>query len=124
MGGPLADLLDLPLAQELAEGVVDERDVAPTDVPDAVRVLLPAAPNTWCEHEELAVDGMPVTWWVDEPDEPGEAPVVHACTIDGLARALAWAGGAWHLRGAVLAVLDGLSAAEEVLLDEAFSPSR
>jgi hypothetical protein len=95
----LADLLDLPLASELAAGRVDQPGV-PVPVPAAVREVEPGLPETWREHEELLVDGVPVDWWVDDDDLP------HAATADGLARALAWASGRWdrrHLLGALLA---------------------
>ncbi len=93
----LADLLDLPLASELADGVV-AGDGVPAAVPDAVRAVLPGAPTTWQEHDELLVDGHEVDWWVVGGD-------VHAATSDGLARGLAFAAGAWAARHAVAAVL-------------------
>jgi len=94
----LADLLDLPLASELAAGRVDS---VGTRVPVAavVRDLLPDAPGSWLEHEQLLVDGQPVDWWVDDDGVP------HAATSDGLARALAWSTGAWTRRHLVAAVL-------------------
>lgn len=101
----LAELFDLPLAGELADGRVDERPGAtcvPSPVPGAVAALLPGAPRQWCEHERLYVDGVEVDWWVDGP--PG-ARTVHASTFGGLADGLAWAGGAWHLRAALAEVL-------------------
>jgi CHAT domain-containing protein len=83
-------------------------------VPVPVAVVLPAAPGRWCEHDQLLVDGVEVDWWVDGAG-------VHACTLDGLARGLAWACGAWTLRGALEEVLLDPGALGEVLLDEAFS---
>ena len=93
----LADLLDLPLASELATGrVVGEGVVA--DVPGAVVTVLPGAPRQWHEHDRLLVDGHEVDWWV-------EGGVVHAATSDGLARALAWAAGDWPARHVVAQLL-------------------
>jgi hypothetical protein len=102
----LADLFDLPLVAELAEGVVEETGGRIADVPAAVRDLVPEVPHRWCEHEELRVDGAEV--------------VVHAVTLDGLARGLAWAGGAWASRGAIAEVLLDPASLAVVLLDEAF----
>jgi hypothetical protein len=118
----LADLLDLPLAADLAAGVVDEAEGQLAAVPAQVHELLPAAPVRWCEHEELRVDGAEVDWWVD-----GDG-LVHAVTLDALARGLAWAAGGWAARGALAEVLLDPAALAGVLLDEAFaapvSPAR
>ena len=94
----LADLLDLSLVSELFAGRVTsegERE----DVPDVVLQLLPQAPDTYVEHEELVLDDEFETDWrvVD-----GE---VHASTFDGLARALAWAAGRWDRRHLIAALL-------------------
>lgn len=93
----LADLLDLPLASELADGVVQTQGTA-LAVPSAVAAVLPAAPRTWHEHDELRVDGHEVDWWVSGGQ-------VHAATADGLARGLAFAAGRWAARHAVAALL-------------------
>jgi hypothetical protein len=114
----LAELLDLPLAAELAAGVVDEAGAQLAGVPPEVHDLVPAAPPRWCEHEELRVDGADVDWWVD-----GEG-LVHAVTLDALARGLAWAAGAWGARAALAEVLLDPGSLPDVLLDESFSPGR
>jgi hypothetical protein len=113
----LAAALDLPLAADLAAGAIEEtgRQVA---VPAVVGALLPHAATTWCEHEELVVDGVEVDWWVD----PGG--LVHASTLDGLARGLAYQAGAWPARSAVAEVLLDPAALPRLLLDEAFSRGR
>ncbi|NYH87589.1 hypothetical protein [Actinopolymorpha rutila] len=98
----LAELLDLPLASELAAGEVGGEpagDGGERQVPEAVRLLLPEVPTSWWEYDDLHVDGQSVEWWVDDDGRP------HAATGAGLARALAWAGGRWDLRYAVAAVL-------------------
>jgi hypothetical protein len=115
----LADLFDLPLAEDLADGVVEESGGRLAEVPPAVHELVPAAPRRWCEHDELGVDGAEVDWWVDGP-AGGEA-IVHAVTLDALARGLAWAGAAWASRGALAEVLLDPSSLAGLLLDEAFS---
>ncbi|MEV0968815.1 sacsin N-terminal ATP-binding-like domain-containing protein [Microtetraspora glauca] len=93
----LSELLDLPLAGELVNGVVtssgEERPV-----PAEVRSLLPSAPLSYVEHGELLVDGRPVPWRFFEGK-------VHASGIEGLARGLAWASGQWGDRLAVAALL-------------------
>lgn len=107
----LAGALDLPLCTELADGTVDDpEDGALAATPDAVRDLLPGAPFSWLEHEDLRVDGAPVDWWVD-----GEGPTatVHATHLAGLARALAQAAGRWSDRHtAELLLTDPVRAAE------------
>ncbi|MDQ1293320.1 MAG: hypothetical protein QG608_1201, partial [Actinomycetota bacterium] len=115
----LAELLDLPLAGDLAPGKVDELQEPGRldEVPAAVRELLPLAPSTWCEHDRLMVDGVEVDWWVDE------SGTVHASTFDGLAQALAWAGDAWHRRGAVATVLTEPDLLAEVAAQEVFGPA-
>ncbi|WP_217616780.1 sacsin N-terminal ATP-binding-like domain-containing protein [Cellulomonas sp. GbtcB1] len=110
----LAELLGVPVAGDLADGVVDERDGDDAGTlsatPDAVRVLLPGAPDTWIEHEQLRVDGVPVDWWVDGS---GPDAIVHATHLAGLARGLAQACGAWRLRHAAeLALVEPARAAE------------
>jgi hypothetical protein len=108
-----ARLLDLPFAADLADGAVDtggELD----DVPAAVRALLPDAPTTWVQHDDLLVDGTPVDWWVEE-----DGPVVHAVHLVGLAAGLAQAAGRWDLRYAVEALLASPERADEIALDVA-----
>jgi hypothetical protein len=118
----LADLLDLPLASEVAAGDVVEEDagtagqVQPT-ARELLR-LLPDAPATWCEHDQLLVDGVEVDWWVN-----GDGPeaVVHAATTDGLALGLAWASGRWELRGLVADLLAEPETVADVMIDQVFS---
>ena len=94
----LADLLDLDLASEVIDAGVDEPGEV-RDVPDAVRALLPDAPSTYVEHDDLILaDGTEVDWRVADG-------VVHTSTFDGLARGLAWAAGRWDQRHLVSAML-------------------
>ncbi|WP_432926717.1 sacsin N-terminal ATP-binding-like domain-containing protein [Microbispora sp. CA-135349] len=93
----LSEVLDLPLAGEEVTGAVTSTG-AEKPVPPEVRSLLPAAPSTYVEHDELLVDGRPVPWRFYEG-------VVHATGVDGLARGLAWAAGQWGDRLAVAALL-------------------
>jgi hypothetical protein len=113
----LADLLDLAVAADLAIGKVEETGQL-VAVPDGVRTLLPRGPVSWCEHEDLLVDGVDVDWWVEGQ---GPTALVHANTFEGLARGLAWAAGAWHRRGAVLDVLTDPTRLLPAVIDEAFT---
>lgn len=104
-----ATLLDLPFASDLADGDVaagGEVDV----VPAGVRALLPDAPDTWVQHDDLTVDGAPVDWWVADS-------VVHAVHLAGLAAGLAQAAGRWDLRYAVEVLLTDPDRAAEIALD-------
>ena len=94
----VADLLDLDLASEAADGVLTCATPAPQALPGAVATLLPGAPATWLRTAGLAVDGAPVRWWVSD----GEVLAVdEAAAADGLA----CAAGRWELRRAVAALL-------------------
>ncbi len=93
----LSEVLDLSLAGEVVTGAVTSAG-AEKPVPPEVRSLLPGAPVTYVEHDELLVDGRPVPWRFFEG-------VVHATGVDGLARGLAWAAGQWGDRLAVAALL-------------------
>lgn len=117
----LADLLDLPLAGELAAGeVAEDDDVAGISQPTTaqLRRLLPEVPATWCEHDQLLVDDVEVDWWVNGS---GRQASVHAATTDGLARGLAWAAGQWELRGLVTALLSEPDTAADIMIDQVFS---
>jgi hypothetical protein len=114
----LADLLDLDLASDVAAGQVTSSGVE-ADVPAAALELVRGngsagrEPVTrWVEHDDLLVDGVPVDWWVADG-------VPHAATSEGLARALAWAAGAWHLRHALAALLTDPAAAARLMLEDA-----
>ena len=95
---PLADLLDLRLASEAIKAdIADPGEVR--EVPEAIRTLLPDAPATYVEHDDLLLtDGTEVDWRVLDG-------VVHTTTFDGLARGLAWAAGRWDQRHLVAAML-------------------
>ncbi|MET9271709.1 hypothetical protein [Kribbella sp. NPDC003557] len=109
----LSDLFDVPLAQEVAEGNLDAGGTE-ADVPALVAELVPEVPATWWEHEELTVDGVEVSWWVDADGAP------HAATFDGLAKALAWAAGRWDRRHVIRAVLNEPDRSVELLVDAVY----
>ena len=107
-GHELADVLDIDVSDDAAcgaEGVAgsgDRRDV-PASVAGHVRV------DHYWEHDALTVGGRAVDWWVTDGSE------VHACTLDGLASALAWADRRWQRRWELAARLTGDSAGRGVL---------
>lgn len=109
----LADLLDVDLATDRADGLVTSQGSAEA-IPTVGREMVPGGPEQWWRHEALAVDGQPVDWWVDDD---GRA---HARDAHGLARALAWATGRWDLRHVLAALLTEPERQAEVVLDAAF----
>ncbi|WP_432491094.1 sacsin N-terminal ATP-binding-like domain-containing protein [Kineococcus gypseus] len=123
----VADLLDVDLASERADGLAgapagapaDERPV-PVDVPAEVAVLLPGCPRRWWRVPALRVDGHPVPFWVERA--PGAAgahgPAVLAVDETGAAAGLALAAGRWPLRRAVAALLAAPAPERAALLAE------
>ncbi|WP_433338812.1 sacsin N-terminal ATP-binding-like domain-containing protein [Spirillospora sp. CA-294931] len=103
LAGPLADLLDLPLASEEVPGAVESSGV-PAGVPDVVGGVLPGAVVSYVAHDRLVVDGQDVPWFLGE----GE---LHASGPEGLARGLAWLAGRWEDRFEAEAVLRSPDAA-------------
>jgi len=109
----LADLLELDLASEAIPGTVTSEG-QPQPVPDAVRELLPACPDTYMEHDELILDDeFEVAWRVIDG-------VAHASTFDGMARALAWAAGRWDRRHHIAALLAEPESAVELIEETRF----
>ncbi len=91
-GSPhLAEVLDVAVSDDAscsATGIVGtgvERPVP--SVPD-----VGGLPKSYREHDELIVGDVSVDWWVTAEGE------VHVSTVEGLARALAWASGQWSRR--------------------------
>ncbi|GAA0978585.1 hypothetical protein GCM10009555_041810 [Acrocarpospora macrocephala] len=93
----LSEVLDLPLVGEIVTGDVTSTGTE-RPVPPQVQTLLPTAPSTYIAHEELLVDGRPIPWRFFDGK-------VHASSVEGLARGLAWASGQWGDRLAVAALL-------------------
>jgi hypothetical protein len=108
----LADVLDVPLAAERYAVEMADRG-GPASVPASVTAILPDAPATYIEHDDLRVAGSPVTWWVVDS-------VIHACTVDGLARGLAWVCGRWSDRLLIAEALREPSAVPMLLIEDAF----
>jgi hypothetical protein len=107
----LADVLDVATTDDRLAEPAPEGGTARPVPPEVALVLGAGTPASWWEHEELTVAGAPVQWWVDER---GRA---HACTVDGLARALAWAARRWSARYEVAAVLTDPGRVAEVLAE-------
>jgi hypothetical protein len=105
----LADVLDVARSSDRVPGAVPGGAQRP--VPDVVARVLPGAPARWWEHDDITVGGQPVTWWVD-----GEGRV-HAATLDGLARGLAWAAGRWDARWLVAASLEDPARVDDLLAE-------
>jgi hypothetical protein len=105
--GPVADLLDLPLAGELlgprAPDGTPARTLRWADVPGAelaaARCGGPVPDAVVAVHEALTVGGTPVRWWPDaDTDHTDGSPAA-------LGRALAWRLGAWPVRAAAAEAL-------------------
>jgi hypothetical protein len=109
----LAELFQVPRLSE-AYPVPVTSEGEPHDVPEAVRELLPDAPPSYVEHEELIVEGgTELDWrWTDS--------TLHAATLEGVAAGLSWAAGAWSRRFEVAALLEDPSRTEELARDRWF----
>ncbi|MEU3353462.1 molecular chaperone Hsp90 [Streptomyces sp. NPDC037389] len=105
----LAELLQVRRLSEVVPAEIEtsaEGEVR--DVPEGVRVLLPGAPATYVEHDELVVDGIELDW------RNGPDGVLHAATLEGVAAGLAWAAGAWSRRFEAAALLEDPSRTDEL----------
>ncbi len=105
-----ADLAELFQVRRLTEAypapVVSQGE--PHEVAEAVRELLPDAPLSYVEHEELLVEGGTELDWryLDG--------TLHASTVEGVAAGLSWAAGQWSRRFEVAALLEDLTRTEEL----------
>jgi hypothetical protein len=87
-------------------------------VPEVAARVLAGASATYREHDDLRVAGVAVEWWVDDDG------TVHAATVEGLARGLAWAAGRWERRLLLAAVLAEPDRADELLAEAAWEGQR
>jgi hypothetical protein len=79
------------------------------EVPEAARLLLgPETPESYVEHEELAIDGTELDWRLAADG------TLHASTVEGLAAGLAWSASQWPRRFELAALLEDPSRAEEL----------
>jgi hypothetical protein len=105
--GPVADLLDLPLASELVGSRSPDGVAASTrtwaEIPGAelaaARCGAPVPDATVAVHDRLTVDRTPVTWWPEGDTDHTDG------TPEALGRALAWRLGAWPARAAATEAL-------------------
>ena len=120
----VADVAGSPMVLPLLLAGVDPAGARPDGrgtsrpvPPEAAQVLGAGADiaETYVEHDDLTVATVPVDWWVDE-----EA-TVHATTVDGLARGLAWAAGRWDRRWLLAAVLADPDRAASLVAEDAWS---
>lgn len=109
----LAEILEVALATEVTADI-DFGGGVDRLLPDAVGELYPTAPATYVEHDELSYAGRPVEWWVDDDDR------VHASTLEGMARGVAWVTGRWGDRWELLAVLADPSRLADARFERAF----
>jgi len=110
----LADLLDLPLVSEEAGGAVESQGQR-RPVPEAVRTVLPGAPDSYHAHDKLVVDGVDVPWRY-------VAGEIHAAGPAGLACGLAWAASQWPLRHLIAALLADPGGTARLLADADLDP--
>ena len=108
----VAELLEVGLWD--AEGAPDPVGGVSRAVPEVARSWLPDVPAVFTEHDDLEVGGRSVAWWVTDDG------AVHAATTEGLARALAWAGGSWESRYELACLLADPDRADELATERAF----
>ncbi|AZQ73012.1 molecular chaperone Hsp90 [Streptomyces luteoverticillatus] len=104
----LAELLQVRRLSEVVAAEAPEEEAEVREVPQELRTLLPGAPTTYVEHEELVIDGVELDWRL------GPDGVLHAATLEGVAAGLAWAAGAWARRFEAAALLEDPSRTEEL----------
>ncbi|MBH1936049.1 molecular chaperone Hsp90 [Streptomyces sp. AV19] len=114
LAGDLAELLQVRRLSGAVEAPVEAGEGLLREVPDGVRVLLPSAPTTYIEHDELTVGGVHLDWRL------GPDGVLHATTLEGVAAGLAWAAGHWSRRFEAAALLEDPSRTGELARDRWF----
>ncbi|NEW70516.1 molecular chaperone Hsp90 [Streptomyces rapamycinicus] len=125
-----AELAELFQVRRLSEAyparVTSQGD--PHEVPEAVRELLPGAPLSYIEHEELLIEGPGAGDAEGSGDGEGAGSgsgeieldwryvdgTLHASTVEGVAAGLSWAAGHWARRFEVAALLEDLTRTEEL----------
>jgi hypothetical protein len=119
--GPVADLLDLPLASEQAGRARvtsrPARTVRWSEVPGAelaaARLGVPELTGSVAVHPTLTVTGgRTVSWWPGDPDAVDGSPAA-------LGRALAWRAGLWPLRQALAEAFAHPQRAAELAAEDA-----
>jgi hypothetical protein len=108
----VADALELAVGSDEVPGVVSSAGTR-RPVPEVLRAVLPAAPESYVHHDRLVVDGEEIPWWYEDG-------TVHASGPAGLARGAAWACGRWGERMTAEAVLRDPSQVAALLAEAAF----
>ncbi len=96
----VADLLDLDLASDRADGELQHPAGTEHAVPAAATALVPGLAPTWTQVAELRCDGEPVRFWVLDGQ-------VLATSAEAAADGLAHVAGAWWARTALARLLAG-----------------
>ncbi|MFR9673647.1 sacsin N-terminal ATP-binding-like domain-containing protein [Streptomyces sp. TR06-5] len=104
----LAAVLEVPRLSRVVAGEVSGDAGTRRDVPEPVRALLPDAPATYVEHDELLVDGVEADWRLAADG------TLHAATFEGVAAGLAWSAGRWAARFEAAALLEDPDRAGEL----------
>jgi hypothetical protein len=115
LAADLADLLDQPLVSEEIEGRVSAAGRS-SAVPAIAREVLPDAPESYEDHEELLADGVRVPWRYADG-------VLHADSPAGLASGLAWAAGQWPARHLLAGLLSDPAAGPRLLAEADLDPA-
>lgn len=79
-------------------------------VAGVLREVLPGLPDGYLAHDPLLVDGAEVDWRCTGRE-------VHASSLAGLARGLAWYAGRWESRHLLAALLDDPGSAPALLTE-------
>ncbi|MGH3097673.1 MAG: sacsin N-terminal ATP-binding-like domain-containing protein [Streptosporangiales bacterium] len=105
----LAAVLDVPLASTVVPGRVESTG-SREPVAGVLREVLPGLPDGYLAHDPLLVDGVEVDWRCTGRE-------VHAASLAGLARGLAWYAGRWESRHLLAALLDDPASAPALLTE-------
>ncbi|WUH93042.1 molecular chaperone Hsp90 [Streptomyces sp. NBC_00433] len=113
LAADLAELFQVRRLSEAVDAAVTSQG-EPHDVLPAVHDLLPGAPGSYVEHEELLLTGgVEVDWRYADG-------TLHAATVEGVAAGLAWAAGHWERRFELAALIEDPSRTEELARDRWF----
>ncbi|HEX6447522.1 MAG TPA: hypothetical protein VF053_20670 [Streptosporangiales bacterium] len=105
----VAGLLGVRLASEAVVGEVEsDGDLEP--VPDLVFAVLDSAVTRYVAHDPLIVDGLSVPWRC-------VGGRLHAASLAGVARGVAWLSGRWELRHLLAALLEEPASAPSLLAE-------
>ncbi len=107
----VADLLDLDLASDRADGHLEHPAGRERAVPAAAFALVPGLAPSWTHVGALTCDGAAVGFWVVDGHVVATSPAAAA-------RGLAHAAGAWWARGPLARLLEDPAAAAAVLAGE------